>query len=155
MSRFSRFALLAAVAIAATPAVPALAAPAATPTPHQQATAQHKAVFEMTSDQPAVWDATLRNLENLTKHYGPGNAMFEVVAHGTGIGLMLKSNAALAERMEALAKQGVIFAACNNTMKRKGLTRADLLPFVTVVPAGVAEIIEKQEAGWAYIKAGH
>lgn len=153
MFRFSRFALLAALAIAALPAMPALAA-APTPAPKQQATTRHKAVFEMTSDQPAVWDATLRNLENLTKHYGPGNAMFEVVGHGTGIGIMLKSNAALASRMETLAKEGVIFAACNKTMKRKGLTRADLLPFVTVVPAGVAEIIEKQEAGWAYIKAG-
>ena len=33
--------------------------------------------------------------------------------------------AALASRMETLAKEGVIFAACNKTMKRKGLTRAD------------------------------
>ena len=67
---------------------------------------------------------------------------------------MLKSNAALAARMEALTKQGVIFAACNNTMKRKKIAKSDLLPFVTVVPAGVAEVIEKQEAGWAYIKRG-
>lgn len=145
------FALIATIAIAALPAVPALAAPSS----QQHATAQHKAVFDMTSDQPAVWEATLRNLENLTRHYGPGQARFEVVSHGTGIGLVLKSNTALASRMEALALQGVTFAACNNTMTRKGLTRGDLLPFVTVVPAGVAEIIEKQEAGWSYIKAGH
>ena len=151
MSRRFPFALLAAVAIASLPAMPAVAAPAA----NQQATAQHKAVFELTSEEPADWDATLRNLENLTRHYGPGNAAFEVVAHGPGIGIMLKRNAALTARMEALAKQGVVFAACNNTLTRKKFARSELLPFVIVVPAGVAEIIEKQAAGWAYIKAGH
>ncbi|MFP5501749.1 MAG: DsrE family protein [Candidatus Sericytochromatia bacterium] len=153
MNHLPRLALVAALLIAAAPAAPAIAA---TPAPAtQQATAKHKAVFDMTSGQPAVWDATLRNLENLTAHYGPANVSFEVVGHGAGIGLMLKSNAAQAARMEALAKQGVIFAACNNTMKRKQIARSELLPFVTVVPAGVAELIEKQEAGWAYIKAGH
>ncbi|MNS81247.1 DsrE/DsrF-like family protein [compost metagenome] len=153
MPRFFRFALLAAVAIAAFPAVSALAAPS--PVPHQQATVQHRAVFDMTADQPAVWDATLRNLENLSRHYGPGKARFEVVGHGGGIGMMLKANSAQAERMAALAEQGVVFAACRNTMTRKKITDSELLPFVTVVPAGVAELIEKQAAGWAYIKAGH
>ncbi|MFN3429487.1 MAG: DsrE family protein, partial [Candidatus Sericytochromatia bacterium] len=98
---------------------------------------------------------TLRNLENLTRHYGPGKARFEVVGHGAGIGLLLKSNTAQAERMAALARQGVVFAACQNTMTRKQIPPEALLPFVTVVPAGVAELIEKQAAGWAYIKAGH
>lgn len=154
MTRLSHLALIAALAIAAAPAAPAIAA-APVPASRQEATAQHEAVFDMTSGQPAVWDATLRNLENLTAHYGQANVSFEVVGHGAGIGLMLKSNAAQAARMEALAKQGVIFAACHNTMKRKKITRSELLSFVTVVPAGVAELIEKQEAGWAYIKAGH
>ena len=154
MNRLSRLVLIAALMIAAAPAAPAMAATPA-PAAHQQATAQHKAVFDMTTGQPAVWDATLRNLENLTAHYGQENVSFEVVGHGAGIGLMLKANTAQAARMKALAKQGVIFAACNNTMKRKKIAKSELLPFVTVVPAGVAELIEKQEAGWAYIKAGH
>ena len=153
MNRLTRLALATALVLAVAPAAPAIAAAPAPAT--QQATAKHKAVFDMTSGQPAVWEATLRNLENLTAHYGPGHASFEVVGHGAGIGLMLKGNAAQAARMEALARQGVIFAACNNTMKRKKIAKSELLPFVTVVPAGVAELIEKQEAGWAYIKAGH
>jgi intracellular sulfur oxidation DsrE/DsrF family protein len=154
MSRSFRLAALAALLLVpAAPAVAASPAPAAQAT--EQAPVRHKAVFEMTAEQPAAWDALLKNLENLIAHYGAANAQFEVVAHGPGIGLMLKSNAALASRMAALAQQGVVFAACENTMKRKRIARAALLPFVTTVPAGVAELIEKQAAGWAYIKSGH
>lgn len=134
-----------------TPLAPAWAADA----PPQVVARPHRAVFELVAPQPASWDALLKNLENLLAHYGDGGAQFEVVAHGPGIGLMLKTNAKLAARMEALARRGVVFAACANTMKNKGIAKTQLLPFVTVVPAGVAEVIEKQEAGWAYIKAGH
>lgn len=154
MSLLPRLTLLVAVALATTPLLPALAAPTPPSSTPRQANDRHKAVFEMSSEDPVGWDALLKNLENLVAHYGPANAEFEVVAHGQGIGIMLKTNVALAERMAALAKQGVVFAACNNTMKRKGIAREALLPFVTVVPAGVAEIIEKQEAGWAYLKSG-
>jgi intracellular sulfur oxidation DsrE/DsrF family protein len=34
------------------------------------------------------------------------------------------------------------------------VTQADLLPFVTTVDSGVAEVVRKQEAGWAYLKSG-
>jgi intracellular sulfur oxidation DsrE/DsrF family protein len=48
----------------------------------------------------------------------------------------------------------VTFAACENTMRRMNVTREMLLPFAVTVDAGVAELVRKQEAGWAYIKAG-
>ena len=155
MPRTFALALLAAAAVTMLPAVPAQAgAPPAPPAAHH-ATATHRAVFELTTDQETAWGAILTNLENLTAHYGQANVQFEVVAHGPGIGIMLKANTALAPRMEALARRGIVFAACNNTMKRTQIATEALLPFVTVVPAGIAEVIDKQAAGWAYIKAGH
>lgn len=155
MSRLVALALLATAAATMLPAVPAQAAASPAPAAAQHATTVHRAVFELTTDQAPTWAALLTNLENLTAHYGQANVQFEVVAHGPGIGIMLKANAALAPRMEALARRGTVFAACNNTMKRKNIAKEALLPFVQVVPAGIAEVIEKQEAGWAYIKAGH
>jgi intracellular sulfur oxidation DsrE/DsrF family protein len=41
-----------------------------------------------------------------------------------------------------------------NTMRKKNVCRADLLPFVTTVDSGVAEVVRKQEQGWSYIKSG-
>ena len=56
--------------------------------------------------------------------------------------------------MEVLAQAGVVFAACENTMRRQNVGKADLLPFVTTVDSGVAEIVRKQEAGWSYLRVG-
>ncbi|MDZ7647160.1 MAG: DsrE family protein [Cytophagales bacterium] len=56
--------------------------------------------------------------------------------------------------LNGLAK-GVVFAACNNTMKRRKLTKADLLPTATVVPSAMIELTLKQEKGWAYVKGAH
>jgi hypothetical protein len=40
-------------------------------------------------------------------------------------------------------------------MRMRKVTKADLLDGVGTVPAGVVEIVKKQEAGWIYVKAGH
>ncbi len=39
-------------------------------------------------------------------------------------------------------------------MRAHNLTQADLVPGAEIVPAGIAEVVRKQEAGWTYIKAG-
>jgi len=114
----------------------------------------HRVVFELNTDNPAAWNGVLNNLQNTQKRFGVDNTELELVAHGPGIGIMLKSNQAQAARMESLSKQHITFAACHNTMEAKHIRNEDLLPFVTVVPSGVGEVILKQEAGWVYIKAG-
>lgn len=126
---------------------------AATPAPERQE-ATHRVVFELTSPQPATWEGLLNNLENTLAAFGQATTRIEVVAHGQGIRFMMKADAKNAARMEALARRGVVFAACNNAMRRLHVTKDQLMPFVTVVPSGVAEVILKQEAGWAYIKSG-
>ena len=55
--------------------------------------------------------------------------------------------------MRDLSQAGVVFAACENTMKKKNVAKEDLLPFATTVDSGVAEVVRKQEAGWAYLKS--
>ena len=115
---------------------------------------KYRIVFELTSEGSQQFEALLNNLENVRKALGPQTEML-VVAHGPGLGLVQKTNTQSAERMKALADQGVVFAACQNTMKRKKLTREDLLPFATTVDSGVAEVVRRQTTGWAYIKSGH
>ncbi len=74
--------------------------------------------------------------------------------HGKGLGLILKSNEQLTERLSTISQTNVVFAACENTMRYLNVKKDDLMPFATTVDSGVAEVIRKQEAGWSYIKAG-
>ena len=115
---------------------------------------RHRVVFEVTMDGTEQWTAVLNNVENLKKAFGATNTEVEVVGHSKGLGMMLAKNAELAERMKRIADGGVVFAACENTMRKKNVTKADLLPFVTTVDSGVAEVVRKQEAGWSYLKSG-
>ncbi len=66
--------------------------------------------------------------------------------------LLAKENE-LSERMQKLSEAGVIFA-CENTMKKKNVTKDQLVPSATTTDSGVAEVVRKQEAGWSYIKSG-
>ena len=50
---------------------------------------------------------------------------------------------------------GVIFNACENTMNKYGIRKDMLIPSVSSVPSGVAELVMKQEEGWSYLKTGY
>ncbi len=118
----------------------------------------HKIVFEMSVDGMPKWESVLRNAQNVQKTFGPENTRIEIVAHGKGIGLVLgktsAENPALKKMIQGLHKNGVVFAACNNTMQRMNIAPKDLLQVATIVDSGVAEVVRKQEAGWTYIKSG-
>lgn len=92
--------LLAAMAIA-------LASCATTSRPSQQ---NHRIVMEVSSDNPAVWEAAMNNAENLKKALGDTTAI-EVVAHGGGLGMLLLTNAGQTERLQKLSTNGIVFAA--------------------------------------------
>ncbi len=116
---------------------------------------KHRIVFEVTRDGPEQWTGVLNNVANVQEAFGKTKTEVEVVAHSNGLGVVLKSNGALKDRMQKLASGGVVFAACENTMKKKSVSKEDLLPFVMTVDSGVAEVVRKQEAGWAYLKSGN
>lgn len=119
-----------------------------------QAKKMHRVVFELTTDNPDQWQAVLNNVENLRKAFGAENTEIELVAHGKGLGLLRKEDEGLKERIAALAGSGVRFAACENSMRKLQLKKEDLLPVAVTVDSGVAEVVRKQEAGWAYLKSG-
>jgi len=100
----------------------------------------------------------LRNAENVQKTFGPKNTRIEIVAHGKGIGLLLgknvAANPALKKLMQGLHQNGVVFAACNNTLTRLKIDPKELVQVAIIVDSGVAEVVRKQEAGWTYVKSG-
>ena len=117
----------------------------------------YKVVFEVSIDGAEKWQGALRNVENTREELGEGTKI-EVVAHGKGFGMLLAKtsaeNAELKAKLGKLHAAGVVFAACENTMKREKLEKKDLVELYTTVPSGVSEVIRKQGEGFAYIKSG-
>lgn len=115
--------------------------------------AEHRVVFELTSDDAEAWKSVLNNIENVRKALGPTS--IELVAHGKGLALLtVSSSAGVYDRLKQSAEAGVVFAACENTMKRQNLKKEDLVPFATTVDSGVAELVRRQEEGWSYLRSG-
>lgn len=93
----------------------------------------------------------LKNVTNILKDV-KGAAEIVVVCHGGGIGLVVKDQSQHAADVERLRKEGVRFAACENTMRDKSIPKENLLPGVTTVPSGAVEVIRKQQEGYGYFK---
>jgi intracellular sulfur oxidation DsrE/DsrF family protein len=83
----------------------------------------------------------------------PG-AEVEVVCLGGGIDLLITSYSKASAAVEELTKRGVVFAACNYSMKSRNVTKADLLREAVVVPSAVIELAVKQKQGWTYFRGG-
>jgi intracellular sulfur oxidation DsrE/DsrF family protein len=118
----------------------------------------YKVVFEVSLDGAEKWLGALRNADNVQKALGVKTTKIVVIAHGKGIGMLLDKTADANPEIQAILRKlhgdGVIFAGCENTMRRLALAKKDLIEQATTVDSGVAEVIRKQGAGWAYIKAG-
>lgn len=122
--------------------------------PRAQTGDGYRVVFQVTADDPEQWAGMLANIENLGRALGDDLEAVDVVVHGGGTGLVLRSDTALAGRMETLSKNRVRFLACENTMRSRNFAKADLLPFVGTVDSGVAEVVRRQKQGWQYIRIG-
>ena len=115
-------------------------------------TFRHHAVFQM-SEPEAEWGALIAHVTNLQNALEKdGGVDVEVVFFGPGINMLRKTNTNFAEGLTRLANRGVTLAACQNSMRDRGIKTEDLFSFVSQVDSGVAELTRKQEAGWAYIK---
>ena len=133
-----RFRVLAALALA----FAAVCACAASP---------NRVVIQVSDNDPAKWNLALNNARNLQADLGANNVEVEIVAYGPGIG-MLKLDSPVAGRIDEATAAGVKIVACEITMKGQKLARADMLNAVGYVPAGVVELMSRQQQGWAYIR---
>ena len=108
-------------------------------------------VIQVSENDPAKWEMALINARNVRKAYGYKNIGIEIVAYGPGLN-MFRSDSAAATGMDEAAQHGVKLLACGNTMAMTHTTQQELNPRVGVVPAGIVEIMQKQKAGYAYVR---
>ncbi len=119
----------------------------------QVSLAEHKIVMQLTSSDPQVWKSLIKQLSNL-KNGWKDSAMIEVVCHGPGLDFLTVGKSTVVDDISVLFQRGVSFVACENTMRERNVSRESILPNTNFVLMGIAEIVVKQEQGWAYIKAG-
>lgn len=110
-----------------------------------------KMVVQVSDANPATWNLALNNVKNVQKDLGKDNVDLEIVAYGPGIG-MLKADSEVANRIEEAVDSGVKVVACENTMHGQKLTKEDMNPKVGYVKAGVVEILQRQQQGYAYLR---
>jgi intracellular sulfur oxidation DsrE/DsrF family protein len=116
-----------------------------------QAPAKARVIVQVSDDDPAKWNLALNNVRNLQSDLGPANVEIELVSYGPGIGMLL-ANSSVAPRVEEALAAGVKVVACENTMKGRKLARKDMQDGISYVPAGVVELVQKQQQGYAYLR---
>ena len=117
----------------------------------QQPAAKNRVVMQVSDNDPGKWNLALNNARNLQADLGAGNVEIEIVAYGPGIG-MLKHDSVVGNRVGEALASGVRVEACENTMRGQKLAQTDMLNGIGYVPAGVVEIMQKQQQGWAYLR---
>ncbi|WP_346930718.1 DsrE family protein [Clostridium sp.] len=108
-------------------------------------------------DELNKWDITIGNIKNVIKFSKENEEddEIEVVANGEAVFRFKgndEANSKYSVKFEELVKDGVKFVACNNALSKFYISKDEIFGFIEVVPAGVVEIVKKQEEGYAYIK---
>jgi uncharacterized protein len=118
------------------------------PAQAQQSSVRGQVVMQVSDADPAKWNLALNNAKNVQTDLGAANVDIEIVAYGPGIG-MLKAESVIGNRVAEAMPAGVKVVACENTLHAQKLTRADMLPKIDYVAAGVVELMQQQQQGWA------
>lgn len=111
-----------------------------------------RVVFQLSTPDTAAHRALVRQLNNLLE--GLPKAQVEIVVHNKGIYMLHAQKTTLAAELKSLQARGIQFVACEQTLKQQKIEKSEILSFAGFVPRGLVELIQKQDAGWAYIKAG-
>lgn len=109
-------------------------------------------VFDVNYAEPGQLNVLYNFIVN-TRRETRGNVV--VVTHGPELRAFAKENyekyQGVVDRMAELAKEGVEFKMCNNALRAAGFQPDDMHGFVTVVPAGFAELVHWQGKGYQYV----
>ena len=109
-----------------------------------------KIVFQLTSADTVIHQTLMSQLKNYFSVAPDMQA--EVVCHGGGLEMLVKGSSVVQDQIKAFADKGVNFVACEFAMKKKKITKDQLIPGAGSVISGVLEIAKKQQEGWSYIK---
>ncbi len=117
----------------------------------KMAAKKYKVIFHVSDDDQKLWNQSLNNMAQLQKVLGKDNVEVELAVNGYGIG-MLKLDSVVGNRVNDAVANGIKVVACEATMHGFKLTKDAMLASIGYVPGGAIEVVQKQTAGWAYLK---
>lgn len=78
-------------------------------------TTQHKIVYDLSVADTTMYGILMRQLNNIKRSWP--DAQIEVVVHGRAVELVVTGKSAQAPAIKELQEKGVVFAACENSMR--------------------------------------
>jgi len=110
-----------------------------------------RVVFHHSTDDAKLHARTVSNIANLLDDETVTVDNVALVTNSGGLVLVTEESPER-ERVEQLLDRGVAIKQCRNTIRGAGITEANLIDGVEVVPSGVGELARLQDAGYGYIK---
>lgn len=111
-----------------------------------------KIIMQLTSADTTVHKMLMKQVKNILS-VAP-DTKIEIVCHGPGLSMLINEKSIVTKQMEEANAAGVVFAACRFSMKERNVLQEQLVKYAQIVEAGIIEIVDKQNEGWVYIKAG-
>jgi len=114
---------------------------------------KHKIVIQFADNDSIAQVRVTQQVGNVLRCWP--NAEIEVVCLAGGLDLLMTNKTKAGKGVAEWSSKGIVFAACNNTMKMRNVKKEDLLKEAVVVPSAIVELSTKQEQGWSYFRSGH
>ncbi|MCF8423013.1 MAG: DsrE family protein [Bacteroidia bacterium] len=114
---------------------------------------EHKIIFQLTSGDSTAHKQLIKQFNNILS-VSP-TTKIEVVCHGLGLDMLVSGKTIVEDKIKILSEKGVVFNACEFSIKERKVDRSKIISSAGFVPAGIIAIVSKQEQGWSYIKAGN
>jgi intracellular sulfur oxidation DsrE/DsrF family protein len=114
---------------------------------------EHKIIFQLTSGDTTAHKQLIKQFNNILS-VSP-TTKIEVVCHGLGLDMLVSGKTIVEDKIKILSEKGVVFNACEFSIKERKVDRSKIISSAGFVPAGIIAIVSKQEQGWSYIKAGN
>jgi intracellular sulfur oxidation DsrE/DsrF family protein len=111
-----------------------------------------KIVFQLSIGDTLAHKALMKQLGNINSV--EPNTQIEVVCHGPGLDMLHKEKSTVSDKIYEFSQKGIVFNACEFSMKERNVNKEQILPSARFVKAGIIYIVTKQREGWSYIKAG-
>lgn len=120
--------------------------------PPPSASAPRRIVLALADGDPPKMNSVFNNITNIRDFYGKDRVRIELVAYGPGIAALLRDGSPVRARVDEATAEGVHVVACRISLAAHEKTVADLIDRVNSVPSGLPEIVERQLAGWVYLR---
>lgn len=124
-----------------------------------QAQQEHRLVLHVDRDDTLAMNMALGNAMNAKKYFDTKgeNLTVEIVAYGPGIKMLRDDTSPVKDAIARTKKNfpGLALSMCGNAKAHfEEIEGHEItpLPGVTVVPAGIARIMELEEQGYSYVR---